>query len=192
VRQVGFSASVKGAFLKLRKALAAKGITASDRRWMQCLILLQAHALIEGRNMVKEDDLPILEHVLWNTPEQRADIKKQVGQLANPVAAKALEFFDQASNIHQTALAAYKKANNEDERGRIIVEAVGKLKATLQNIITTCTPEHRLTLESGGRDGLKSVLATINATRQTRSLNKIETIIVQVSGMRDELVEHVS
>jgi MoxR-like ATPase len=190
--QVGFSPSVRLAYIKLRKELAAKGITASDRRWGQCLKLLQSHALIEGRQVVEEDDLSILEHALWNTPEQRADIKKQVGQLANPVAAKALEFFDQASNIHQTALAAYKKAGSEDEKGRLIVEAVGKLKATLHSTITTCTPEHRTTLDAGGRDGIKNVVAFLNTAGQTRSLNKVETIIVQVSRMRDELVEHVS
>jgi MoxR-like ATPase len=190
--QIGFTPSVRLAYLKLRKELVAKGITASDRRWGQCLKLLQAHALIEGRQTVEEDDLVILEHALWDTPEQRSDIKKQVGQLANPTAAKAVELFDQASNIHQTALAAYRQANNEDDKSRVIVEAVGKLKTALQNIITGCTPEHRVTLEAGGREGVKNVVANLSKASQTRSLNKIENIIVQVSRMRDELVEHVS
>jgi hypothetical protein len=192
VGQVGFTSAVRLAYLKLRKELKAKGITASDRRWGQGLKLLQAHALIEGRQAVTEDDLIILEHALWNTPEQRADIKKQVSQLANPVAAKALEFFDQATNIHQTALTAYQQANTEDEKGRIIVEAVGKLKTTLQHLITSCAPEQRATLESGGRDGIKNVVAALNTASQSRSLNKIENSILQVSKLRDELVEHVS
>ncbi len=191
-RRIGFSPSVKGAYLKLRKNMAAKGITASDRRWTQCLILLQSHALLEGRQTVEEDDLSILENALWNTPEQRSDIKKLVGQLANPVAARAVEFFDQASNIHQTALTAFRKANDDDERSRVIVDAVGKLKATLNNLITTCATEHRAILEAGGRDGVKNVVATLTKASQTRSLNKVENIIVQVSRMRDELVEHVS
>lgn len=190
--QIGFTPSVRLAYLKLRKELAAKGITASDRRWGQCLKLLQAHALMEGRQTVEEDDLVILEHALWNTPEQRADIKKQVGQLANPIAAKAVELFDQASNIHRTALAAYRQANNEDDKSRVIVEAVGKLKTALQTIITGCTPEHRVTLEAGGREGVKNVVAGLNKASQARSLNKIENIIVQVSRLRDELVELVS
>ncbi|HEX2909878.1 MAG TPA: AAA family ATPase [Chloroflexia bacterium] len=191
-RQITFSASVRATYLKLRKELGAKGIFASDRRWGQCLLLLQAHALIEGRQTVEEDDLVILDHALWNTPEQRADIKKQIGQLANPAVAKAIEYFDGASNIHQTALAAYKKSANEDEKGRIIVEAVGKLKTVLQNIITSCAPEHRATLETGGRDGIKQVVAALNTASGSRNLNKIENIILQISKLRDELVEHVS
>ena len=191
-RQLPFSSTLRTAYLRLRRELGAKGITASDRRWGQCLGLLQAHALIEGRHTVEEDDLVILDHALWNTPEQRTDIKKAVGQLANPTAAKALEYFDLATSIHTTALTAYHKTTSDDERSRLVVEAVGKLKTVLQNLISNCAPEHKLVLEGGGRDGIKGVIAALNTAATTRSLTKIETSIVAVSRLRDELVEHVS
>ncbi len=193
-RQTGFTPQVLQAYTRLRKELKARGIVPSDRRWGQCLELLQAHALLEGRQLVEEDDLAILSHALWNTPEQRTDIARLIGQLANPVAAKAVEYFDQASDIHQTALTAFRKAGDEDEKSRVIVEAVGKLKTLLQNTIVQCAPQHRAVLEGGGREGLKQVVAGLNAvsTGQSRTLNKIENIILQVSRMRDELVEHVS
>jgi MoxR-like ATPase len=191
-RQIGFTPSVMHSYFKLRKELKAKGINVSDRRWGQCLLLLQAHALVEGRSTVEEDDLSILAHTLWNTPEQRADLVKTIGQLANPIVAKALEYFDSATNIYQTALTAYKKAQAEDEKSRVIVEAVGKLKTALQNLIINCAPQHKAILEAGGRDGIKQVIAALNTAGQSGSLSKIESIIVQVSRMRDELVEQVS
>src|SRR5207253_1046888 len=54
-----------GALEQLRKDLKAKGITASDRRWVQSLHLLRAHALMESRDVVEEDDLLVLRDVLW-------------------------------------------------------------------------------------------------------------------------------
>lgn len=191
-RRLPFSPAVKGAYLRLRRELGGKGIRASDRRWGQCLSLLQAHALIEGRRTVEEDDLIILDHALWNTPEERADIKKAVGQLANPVAAKALEYFDTATSVHGVALAAYQKATNDDEKSRVIVEAVGKLKTVLQSLIAQCAPEHKPTLEGSGREGIKNVVAALNMAAASRNLSKIENTILQVSRLRDELVEHVS
>jgi MoxR-like ATPase len=44
---------------QLRKDLKAKGIAASDRRWVQSLSLLRARALLDGRSTVEEDDLLI-------------------------------------------------------------------------------------------------------------------------------------
>ncbi len=52
---------VAAALVGLRRELEQKhGVIASDRRWVQCLKLLQAHALLEGRDIVEEDDLVVL------------------------------------------------------------------------------------------------------------------------------------
>jgi len=66
---------------QLRKELAGKGIIISDRRWGQALCVLQAHALAERRDAVTEDDLIFLKHVLWQSPEQQAEMKQEIASL---------------------------------------------------------------------------------------------------------------
>jgi MoxR-like ATPase len=70
---------------QLRRDLVGKGIIISDRRWGQALGVLQAHALAEGRDAVTEDDLVFLKHVLWQSPEQQAEIGKALARIGNPL-----------------------------------------------------------------------------------------------------------
>ncbi|MBF6611579.1 MAG: AAA family ATPase [Chloroflexi bacterium] len=133
-----------GAIEQLRKDLKAKGIIASDRRWVQSLALLRAHALLEGRNVVEEDDLLILRDVLWQTPEQRQDIGRVVAHLANPLNARAEELADQAASVHKAFLDVQNDAGKNDaEKMQAALEAFGKFKsnraklAELQNAART-------------------------------------------------------
>jgi len=124
--------SVTNALVTLRRDLSQqKGIIASDRRWVQCLRVLQAHALLEGRDVVEEDDLAILSYALWNQPEQKNDITRMVAKLANPLNAKASELKDTALAVWSEAKAKM-DANSADEqatlRATIAVEAISKLK----------------------------------------------------------------
>lgn len=130
--------SILSALVTLRRDLEQqKGIVASDRRWVQCLRVLQAHALIEGRDVVEEDDLAILSFALWNQPEQRTDIARMVGKLANPLNAKATELKDQAVALWQTAQSSLKANPGENKsatRAAIVVEALGKLRKVLSDL----------------------------------------------------------
>ncbi|WP_165360897.1 AAA family ATPase [Candidatus Chloroploca sp. Khr17] len=81
VPQVAIPDPIIAALAQLRTELAGKHIVASDRRWRQSLDLLRAHALLEGRGQVEEDDLTILREALWQTPEQRSQLpnRKRLG-----------------------------------------------------------------------------------------------------------------
>jgi MoxR-like ATPase len=124
--------SVAGALAGLRRDLEQQhGIIASDRRWVQCLKLLQAHALLEGRAAVEEDDLVVLAHVLWSQPEQRADIARLVSRLANPTNAKAAELKDRAAELWDTARGKLRDHGGDDgaaARAQIALEALSKIK----------------------------------------------------------------
>ena len=56
---------------KIRKELRDEGIRPSDRRFKQSLSVLQAKALINQRQVVKVDDIVILENALWETVDQK-------------------------------------------------------------------------------------------------------------------------
>ncbi len=60
--------AIVDAVVTLRAALRRKELVASDRRWRQAVALLQASAYLDGRTAVAETDLPVLTHVLWDSP----------------------------------------------------------------------------------------------------------------------------
>jgi MoxR-like ATPase len=55
----------------LRRALVEAGLAVSDRRWKKAARLLRACAVAHGRTAVDGQDAGLLEHVLWDKPEQR-------------------------------------------------------------------------------------------------------------------------
>lgn len=58
------------AVLKIREDLRDAQVQVSDRRWRKAAKLMRAEAVIAGRPRVTSAQLGILEHVLWERPEQ--------------------------------------------------------------------------------------------------------------------------
>ena len=150
---------------QLRVDLTAKGIRASDRRWGQTLGLLRAHALLEGRSSVEEEDLPILKHCLWQTPEQLTDVAKLLARLGNPLHAKAVDLGDQASSVHQECMAAQKDGRDDEQQMSAAIEANTKLKQ-----ITTKLQELHA-----------------QATAQDKPTTRIEKVAADIARMKQEI-----
>jgi MoxR-like ATPase len=165
------SPSVAAALVALRRDLEQqKGIIASDRRWMQSLSLLQAHALLEGRAAVEEDDLAMLAHVLWSQPEQRAEIARLVAKLANPTNAKATELKDRATAVWDEARGKLKQHADEEGAGlraQIALEALTKIKRI-------------------GKD-LDTLLG--QAREQGRTTKRVEQAQAAVEKIKTEIIE---
>lgn len=122
--------SLTAALEQVRKDLLAKGITVSDRRFGWAADLLTAHALLEGRLAAEEDDLVVLGDAFWQLPEQRAEIRRLVARLANPLNARAVELGDQAASVRDGALAAQRDASlDEAAKMQAAIEAATRLKA---------------------------------------------------------------
>ncbi len=164
--------AIQTALVTLRRDLTQKGIIASDRRWVQCVRLLQAHALIEGRDSVEEDDLAILSLVLWNQPQDRQEITRMVAKLANPLNAKASELKDRAAGIWETArqqLAQKGGPTEEDAfaRSQIALECLTKLKRVIKEL-----------------QALKD-----QAADQGRNPKRIDQALATVTKIRDDVTE---
>src|SRR5262245_48101536 len=154
---------------QLRKDLAGKGIIISDRRWGQTLCVLQAHALTEGRDTVTEDDLVFLKHVLWQSPEQQAEIGKAVARIGNPLNSKAVDYEDQAASVHRECMDAQQAAQSEEQKMQAAIEANTKLKqigARLQEL----------------RE---------QAVEQGRNTNRIDKVVEAVAKMKQEIASLV-
>jgi MoxR-like ATPase len=150
---------------QLRKDLAGKGIIISDRRWGQTLGVLQAHALTEGRDAVTEDDLVFLKHVLWQSPEQQAEIGKAVARIGNPLNSKAVDYEDQAASVHRDCMDAQRNAQGEEQKMQAAIEANTKLKQI----------------------GVRLQELREQAVEQGRNTNRIDKVIESVARMKQEI-----
>jgi MoxR-like ATPase len=62
----------------LRKEFRSTGTTVSDRRWKKMVWVLKIAAGALGRESVDRTMLPLLQHMLWNRPEERTVIRKRL------------------------------------------------------------------------------------------------------------------
>ena len=84
------------ALIAIRDGCRAEGIGASDRRWKKTFKIVQATAYLAGAAATTPEDLLVLTHALWREPKEHAKVAQIVGQLADPVSAKAAEVLDAA------------------------------------------------------------------------------------------------
>jgi len=123
--RVTIGAHVFRSLTELRRALGAKNIVASDRRYRQAIDLLRAHTFLAGRDEVAESDLNCLEHVLWHEPNQRSDVHAAIHDVlrGHEDDAKALLYQTQELRDY-----AYRQWDNNDMRDRAVVEAHTKIR----------------------------------------------------------------
>lgn len=126
---IPLSSSVLDAIAQLRRDLTAKGIRLSDRRWGKTHGVLRAHALLEGRAAMEEDDLMILKHVLWTAPDQQPDVSRLCARIGNPINGKATELTDQAASVFDATLAAHQQGRDTQEKVSIVAEGIDKFKS---------------------------------------------------------------
>lgn len=117
--------------LRIRKELNAKGISLSDRRYKSSISLIKARAFINGREMAKEEDVKILENVLWKDPAEIPEIKSTLYSILFGYREQLKELYIQAKEIE-----AYSKQNWDDEETKIKanIEAQTKLKMLINKV----------------------------------------------------------
>jgi MoxR-like ATPase len=170
VAQVAIPNAVVDLIEQLRKDLMSKGIIISDRRWGQALGVLQAHALTEGRDAVTEDDLVFLKHVLWQSPEQQAEIGKALARIGNPLNSKAVDYEDQAALVHRECMDAQQTAQSEEQKMQAAIEANTKLKQI----------------------GMRLQELREQAVEQGRNTNRIDKVIEAVAKVKQEIASLVT
>ncbi len=84
---------------KIRELLRVDHLEPSDRRFKWALKLMQARALLYGREACTQDDLWILRYVLWTDPKEIAMVEGIVAKSIDPDAARIQELYAQATDI---------------------------------------------------------------------------------------------
>src|SRR5579871_2380743 len=127
----------------LRRELSTQQIVVSDRRWKNSLDVLRAHAIVLGRNIVTEDDLIFLEHVLWKDPEEQPKVREAIRRLVKGYEEEARELLIQSQELKEYALD--RNWESDELRNRALIEAHTKIA----NILVKFDNLVREAVESG-------------------------------------------
>ncbi|MDW5561950.1 MAG: AAA family ATPase [Methanomassiliicoccus sp.] len=73
---------VLDSLVTLRKEFRSTGVSVSDRRWKKMVWVMKVAAHAIGREHVDKTFLPILQHMLWNRPEERVTLRKRLLEMA--------------------------------------------------------------------------------------------------------------
>jgi MoxR-like ATPase len=127
VPNIALPRDVGEALVTLRDNLRNEEIAPSDRRWKQSVALLQAAAFMEGRTEISVDDIGVLRHTLWDTPQQINKVERMTLSVSNPFAEAALDLLSRAEEIAREVQNA--KALAIDHRAKAGVELNNRLKS---------------------------------------------------------------
>lgn len=164
VKAVTIPSHVFRSVADIRRALIKKNIQPSDRRYRQCLSLLQAHAYINGRNEVGESDLFFLEHALWRDPAEHETVRDSIRELILGYEEEIIELLYESRELREAALQPWPTA---DEKARALIEYHTKLR---------------------------NILAKVNqiiekADRLGRPLEKVHAVRDEIANLQKEMLE---
>jgi len=146
---------------ELRRKITEINIPVSDRRWRQILDVVKAQTWLNGGTAAADQDLEILTAALWIEPEQIAQVRQAIMELANPLDMEALDLLDQAMEIWQGAVSA-----GEDNSTAVGTEANAKLKKITKKL-----------------EGIKK-----QAEDGQKPTDRIEEAILQTAGWNKEVI----
>lgn len=159
---------------QLRDNLHKDGVIPGDRRWRASMKLLRAQAVIEGRTGVVQDDLALLRHALWITPQQVKIVQRAVLNIANPNEREALDLVDQVDELRKQCT----DAAASDNKTKVGLEVHTKLK----KIKTKLDAMHK-DADSAGR----SVTQVTRGLAAVHSLN--QTVLTDFLGIDPDHVQ---
>lgn len=121
-------------FVKFINDLEKQTIHVSDRRQNECFKILQASAVINGRNRVSLDDFKSLIYVLWDKEEQIPYIESAITKMINPYDDQFRAFKDSFMNIKKDV----DSCSDVNEKSQKSLEAKGgieKITSKLNKLI---------------------------------------------------------
>lgn len=129
VRTVELPSDIYDAMKELRDSLRKNcGIEPSERRYVECIPIIQATAIAHGRQVAEVDDMRLLRHVLWYRIEDQKVVSQEVLQLSNPIDKAANDLLELVETLGAELDDAISNADNGKALAKTAVEIHGKLK----------------------------------------------------------------
>lgn len=91
--------NVLNAIASIAGELEQSGIYVSDRKWFKIIEVLKAYSVLNGATEVAEDDLEIVAHCAWHTPDQFKTVEKIVNKFSNPLGETLLQHRDNLDEV---------------------------------------------------------------------------------------------
>lgn len=111
----------------LRDNLKNEGIEPTERRFVECLGIIQAEAWLNGRDVADIDDMRVLRHVLWSDEEQIRQVERMVLELANPLDKEAHDLLERVEALDAELAKAVRDADTPKAVAKQAVEIHAKL-----------------------------------------------------------------
>lgn len=124
---VKLSDEVFEALRDLRGELRGESIEPTDRRWSECIPVIQATAWWRGATDAEIDDMRLIRHMLWSRPEEITIVDSAVLQLASPMEAEAMKFRDEVGQMAEDFDKIFKDSDNDQVRNKRAIELHTKL-----------------------------------------------------------------
>lgn len=116
------------ALVAIRRDVDHEGLYVSDRKWAQMQNVVPAYALLNGHAAPEMEDLDILEHMLWTTPDNKRTVAKIVAKHNNPIGEKLSKITDAIAEV-SSGVDSLSTAQAAE-----VVSKLKKFKADLQDL----------------------------------------------------------
>jgi len=94
VKAVPFNDREVDLLLSVKAAVQDAGFAPSDRTWVKAIRLLQASAVLDGRDTIATSDFRFLADVLWKKHDERPKLLSIIGNAADPYGARSEAIID--------------------------------------------------------------------------------------------------
>lgn len=160
VGEVAVPDGILRSFGDLRRALGEQQIVPSDRRFRQSVTLLRALALLRGKDVVTDDEMPFLEHVLWRDPAEQATVKDVLRRLVHGFDEQVQELVYQGRELGEYLSRTWE---SREQRARARIEVETKLRRILEQLAD---------IERSAREAGRAVARAEAARREIESLRQ--------------------
>ena len=164
VRQVEVPEEVLDKLIDLQEALNKEGVEPTDRRFSDCLPVIQATAWRKGRTVADVDDMSLLRHVLWVDIKDQHIVDRLVLTIANPLDKDALELLDTVEALAKEARDLLANNDNKQKRRQLGVEIHGKLERASGDLEKLSQKANKSGKKSDMIEDARQRIATVAAT----------------------------
>lgn len=119
---------VLDALVQLHHDFRNEGMKPSDRRLASAIPVCQAEAWRRGSEVVEIEDMHRLNHMFWDTPDQKPIADKLVLGLAAPLEAEALKLRSELDKLTEEMTQVINNGDNDVQKRQSAVSLHGKLK----------------------------------------------------------------
>lgn len=170
--------------LELRKNLQLQEIDISDRRWKKVIQVLKVAACSNCCMAVDRTMALLLQHMLWNLPEERENIRKIVFELVVSGGISTEKLRQEAEDLHAAASIALKNKLSL----KVICDSCGEEFLLRQEIEThhLSHKNHSYTLK---KDGISKIYPYDNLVREIDSINETVGLKNTLTSAQKEVFE---